>query len=83
MVSFIDPVANLDGSDQKIAGDDEGEVALHRRLEGPANDGGVVDAGDRGADVQFRVGIVEELDGDSRKRSGSCILEDLEERVVE
>jgi hypothetical protein len=83
MVGFIDPVAYLDGADQEIAGDHKGEVALYRRLEGSANDGGVVDTGDRGADVQFRVGIVEELDGDSRKRSGSCILEDLEERVVE
>lgn len=82
MVGFIEPVPDLDGSDEEIAGDDKREVALYGRLEGPTDDTGVVDPGDRGRNVQFRVGVVEEFYGDLRQRSGACILEKVKERKV-
>ena len=53
VVSFIDPVPDLDGSDQEIAGDDKREVALYWRLKGTTDDTCVVDTGNRGGDVQF------------------------------
>jgi hypothetical protein len=83
VVGFIDPVADLDGAYQEVACDDKGEITLYRGLKGPANYGGAVDTGDCGGNVQFRVGFIEELDGDSRKGSGSRILQCMKEREIE
>lgn len=74
MVGLINARADLDGSDQEIAGDHKGEVALDGRLEGSTEDSGVVDSRDCGGDVEFRVGIVEEFNGDPGKGPGSCIF---------
>ena len=74
MVGLINARADLDGSDQEIAGDHKGEVALDGRLEGPTDDSSVVDSGDRGGDVKFRGDVVEEVNGHSGEGSGSCIF---------
>jgi hypothetical protein len=83
MVGLINTRADLDGSNQKIAGDDKREVALYGRLERSTDDSGVVDSRDRGGDIEFRVGIVEEFNRDSGKRPGSSILENVKKRRVE
>lgn len=83
VVGFVDPVADLDSSDQEVAGDHKSKVPLHGRLEDPAEDGSVVNTGYRGGDIQFGIGFIEELDSDSGERSGSCILQHLKEREIE
>lgn len=82
MVGFIDPITDLDGADQEIAGNRKGEVALYRRFEGSMDDAGVVHSGDRIADVEFGVRIVEELYGDSRKGAGFRIFEPMKQWQV-
>ena len=83
MVGLIHARADLDGSNQKIAGDHECKIALYGRLERSTDDSGVVDSRDRGGDVEFRIGIVEELNGNSGEGPGSCILENCKERKVQ
>ena len=83
VLSFIDPPRHLNGPYQEIAADHKGKVALQGWLEGAADDGGVVDTGNRGGDVQFGAGFIEELHGDPGKRSGACVLQSLEKRNIE
>ena len=83
MIGLIEPVAYPDRSNQEIAGDHKCEIAFDGRLEGPANDRSVVDAGDCRGDIEFRVGIVEQFNGDSGKRPGSCVFQHVKEREIE
>lgn len=83
MIRLINARADLDGSNQKIAGDHECKIPLYGRFERSTDDSGVVDSRDRGGDVEFWVGIVEEFNGDHGKGSGSCILENFKERKVQ
>jgi hypothetical protein len=83
VLSFIETIAHLYGPDKEIAAGDKGKVSLGRGLECTADDGGIVAAGDRRHDIQLMVGVIEELNGDSRRGSSSSILQDLKEREVE
>lgn len=73
VLGFIQPMVHLYGTNQKIAGDRKGEVAMCGGLEGATDDRRVVDTGDGGRDIDFRTAVIEQFDGDSRKGSGSRI----------
>lgn len=81
--SFIESIPHLDGSYQKIADDHKGKVAHRGRLESAADDGGVVDTRYGGGDIQFGVGFIEKLYGDSGKGSGSCVFQQVKEWKIE
>lgn len=79
MLGLVQAIPEMHGSDKDIAVDGKGKVSLRRRLERAADDRTIVVAGDRRRDIQFVSVAIKELYDNSRMRSGSGILQDLEQ----
>ena len=79
VLSFIETIAHLYGSDKEIATSDKGKVSLRRGLECATDNGSIVDSRDRRHDIQLMVDAIEELNDDPRMGSGSSILQDVKE----
>lgn len=83
MLGPIESGSHLDGPYQEIAGDQKGEIASRGWGEDAADNGGLITTRDRGRDVYFGGRVIEELYGDPREGSGSCIPEHLKEWEIE